>query len=246
MKRPRISKPPISLPADVALRDGDIQSYSQINVSGQLPVQASGANRQLTLAAGPGVTFLLNDATQTVTVTAEAWPVGSIVHLYTSTAPATLFGYGTWTQIAQGRFIVGDNAGTFASPGTTGGATVATPSGTVTTPAISGDTGAVATHTHLVSPNISVDNHATHNHAINQSEAAPKLYTSSASGISGSTGGPSPALTHTVNNPTITSVAGGGHSHSPGTLAVSAPTFAGAGMTIVPPYYVCYIYRRTA
>lgn len=38
-----------------------------------------------------------------------AWPVDSIFFGYTSTSPATLLGGGTWTQIALGRMLIGQN-----------------------------------------------------------------------------------------------------------------------------------------
>ena len=46
-------------------------------------------------------------------------PVGSIYTATVSTNPATLFGFGTWTQFAAGRMMMG--AGGSFSPGTTGG-----------------------------------------------------------------------------------------------------------------------------
>lgn len=41
-------------------------------------------------------------------------PVGSVFFTTVNTNPATLLGYGTWTQRAQGRFIVGVGQGTDA------------------------------------------------------------------------------------------------------------------------------------
>lgn len=52
-----------------------------------------------------------------------AWPVGAVFLGYTSTSPATLLGGGSWTQIGQGRMLVGQNSADtdFDVVGDTGG-----------------------------------------------------------------------------------------------------------------------------
>ena len=44
----------------------------------------------------------------------NAFPVGSVFLAVVATDPATLLGYGTWVQISQGKFLVGQDAGDVA------------------------------------------------------------------------------------------------------------------------------------
>jgi hypothetical protein len=68
-----------------------------------------------------------------------------------------------------------------------------------------------------------------------------------ASGVAtGTTAGPSATLTHTPTNNAVTSGAGASHDHAAGTLAASAPAFTGSATSVVQPYFVCYMWRRTA
>ena len=61
-----------------------------------------------------------------------AWPIGSVYYSTSLTNPATTFGFGTWTAIGQGSFVVGYNPGDadFNAVKKTGGSKTHTHGGT--------------------------------------------------------------------------------------------------------------------
>jgi hypothetical protein len=134
------------------------------------------------------------------------------------------------------------------------------------TVASAGSNAAEAAHTHSVTSNVSVDNHASHTHTytevvnhthtVNVGSAADTSTVSGAGNFfagttntvapttanpaggvaTGTTAGPGAALTHTANNPAVTSGAGSSHNHA----------FTGSATSVVQPYIVCYFWKRTA
>lgn len=67
-------------------------------------------------------------------------------------------------------------------------------------------------------------------------------------GATGTTAGPSAALTHAVTQPSDHTMSGSSQSVSGGTPAgtVSQPTFTGSGTSVAQPYIVVYMWKRTA
>jgi hypothetical protein len=131
-----------------------------------------------------------------------AFPVGAVFLAVVNTNPNTLLGYGTWTQIAQGQFLVGQDStdADFDTAEETGGAKTVD-----------------IQHSHSLSA---------HTHTINHEHAitATNLRTGGAElevdpVHAGSSGAPS---TDTTNAQLSTT------------------------QSILPPYFVVYVWKRTA
>lgn len=167
----------------------------------------------------------------------QAFPIGSVFIAVVSTDPATLLGYGTWSAIAAGRVLVGRDAADtdFDVAEETGGAKTQTPSahaGTAVTDHAS------HTHTYTQVPNhvhgvSTILRTATTGAATTQvtnaadtsSTADTTRKTDNPDGgvATGTTAGPSATLSHAVTQPA-----------------------AHAAMSIVQPYFVVYLWKRTA
>lgn len=79
--------------------------------------------------------------TPSIPTIADAWPVGSVFITTSTTNPATLLGFGTWSFIGEGQVLVGLATGiaAFNTVKASGGSLVATSSGTISTPTFTGD-----------------------------------------------------------------------------------------------------------
>lgn len=144
-----------------------------------------------------------------------AWPVGSVFMAVVSTNPATLLGFGTWSQIAAGRVLVGQDSGDtdFDTPEETGGAkTVASSAQT-----FAGD--ALAGHSHGPGT-LAVSAHVADVGTNQWDEQAADSFLQDHT-LSGSTESVSAGTPSGTNTP-------------------------GAATSVVQPYFVVYIWKRTA
>ena len=170
-------------------------------------------------------------------------PVGALYLSVVATNPATLFGYGTWSQVAQGLFLVGQTGGQ------TGGQQIgsATHSHGFTQPGAHSDHAALTHAGATVANHTDVLNHV-HTENINTATTGgvvgfPALKDTSTSG--------SEATGLVTSNPTANGVAAQVHTvgqanqhpaqshtaHSGGAVADGSTT---------PPGFVCYVFQRTA
>lgn len=155
---------------------------------------------------------------------AAAWPVGAVFLSVLSTNPATLLGFGTWSQVAGGLYLVGQTGVQ------TGGQQIgsSTHAHTFTQP------GAHSNHV-FTQPTAAGEAAHTHSFTASVNAASPKLMTtntSSGAAASGTTG------------------AGSSHTHSMSGGAVDAHSAHSGGAvangTTDPPGFVVYVWQRTA
>ncbi len=164
----------------------------------------------------------------------EAFPVGSVFLAVVDTNPNTLLGYGTWSQIAQGQFLVGQKTadGDFDVAEETGGAKTHTHAGHATHVFTQPSDHAALTHA-----GATVNDHAAGVTGAHSGSAA-KIGTSTAAAAPSPHTHSTPALVHTIGQANQHAAM----SHSNG--AVDAHS-AHDSPNHVPPYFVVYVWKRT-
>lgn len=151
---------------------------------------------------------------------AAAWPIGSVFLSIVDTNPSVLLGFGTWSQIAQGQMLIGQK-------------------GTDTDFDTAEETGGSKTHTNTEAEMVShthvqnAHNHTQQSHDHNMPSVirnvigvGAKTGTGTDIGIGGNTDN-----VVAINNPAT---------------ALNQNTGGGAAYSIMNPYFVVYIWKRTA
>ncbi len=199
----------------------------------QGPAGATGSTGQ-TGATGSTGPAGQNGTNGTNASVSSCWPVGSVFLSVVATDPATLLGFAsTWTQIAGGRAIFGQGSAPFDAAGNTGGASTATPTGTVSAPVFTG--AALAVHAHEL--------------PFKKASGATGALSMVPQSVFGSgTSRASESVSAAPTNSTTSSAVALSEAKSAGTPAGtnSAPTFTGSSGSVLNPYFVLYVWKRTA
>ena len=172
----------------------------------------------------------------------EAFPIGGVFLSVVSTNPSTLLGYGTWSQIAQGKMLVGlDSSDTdFDTAEETGGSKTHTLSESEIPShnhSISLTSGAGTAHNHTAT--VSTDGSHTHTYSGFNAGSGGVAATGSAITKEDDDTSEDGSHTHTV---TI----GNESSHTHSISGNTGNKGDGNSHSILNPYFVVYIWKRTA
>jgi hypothetical protein len=159
--------------------------------------------------------------------------VGAVYLSVTGVNPATELGYGSWTQVAQGQFLVGFKTADadFGTVQGTGGAKTVASAGTVAAPIFTG--AALASHAHEL-PFIKVAG----------GTGQLKMLASSIFGTGSSRAPESISAAPTAN--AVAAAVEKSEAVSAGTPAGTnnAPAYTGSATSVLPPFFVVYVWRR--
>ncbi len=176
-----------------------------------------------------------------------AWPVGAVFLSVLATDPSVTLGFGTWQAIGSGRVLVGFNQADpdFDALEETGGAKTVAATGSNSAPAFTGTASQVTSATSAGTPAGTNSAPAFTGNAVTAASTTngTKLMTANTStGVS-----PITTATGTVAAPVFTGSALSTHTHTltpAGTVA--APAFTGSASSVVQPYFVVNMWKRTA
>ncbi len=155
----------------------------------------------------------------------DVYPVGSVYIATVSTSPATLFGFGTWARLGEGRTLISQSSGDadFDTAKETGGAKTHTLT-----------EAEIPAHTHVQDAHTHVQN--AHSHNIGHVRSAT---TGAATTQIARTSDTSSTLGADVSTDNATAV-------NQNATAVNQSTGGGGAHNNMPPYIVVYIWERTA
>ena len=197
--------------------------YASLGAGGLVPMA------QLASGTPDGTKYVRDDGTLvTPPGGSQAFPVGWRFIGVVSTNPATLLGYGTWSAIAAGRILVGLDSGDpdFDTVEEIGGAKTKTIA-QANLPNIS--TGAGTSHNHIQNA---------HTHDFLPRSATTGSVSSIVTGTLDTSSTISGANQPHIQNQTPTNQPEAAHTHSLGG--------SGTALNVMNPYFVVYMWKRTA
>jgi hypothetical protein len=163
------------------------------------------------------------------------WPVGSVFIAVVETNPGTLLGFGTWVAFAAGRMLIGLNASDadFDTAEETGGAKASS---------------ALIAHTHLQDPHTHVQDAHTHvqnahSHIITSQTATTGAATSYEHGTLDTSSAEAEATETTA---AATAVNQNTTAVNQNATAVNQSAGSGNSFSLMNPYIVVYMWKRTA
>lgn len=167
-------------------------------------------------AVGNSIDFIIKN---------RIWPIGSVFTAVVATDPNTLLGFGTWSQIAQGQMLIGQKStdSDFNTAEETGGAKTANLQHTHTGGAHT-HTGGLHTHTVSGSTGVSTTTDSVTDNGDDQTDVQEEAHSHSVS------------LTSSSNGNVATSSDG----------AVLTGNGGSTTQSIMNPYFVVYVWKRTA
>ena len=167
----------------------------------------------------------------------STWPIGSVFLSVVATSPNTLLGFGTWSQIAGGKVLIGqtDSDADFNVARDTGGSKTATVA-QANLPNIS--VGAGTSHNHTQGAHTHTQDAHSHTSPVSNNQGS----TGNAEARVGAGNNGSPitvsSTTATNQNTTATNQAEAAHTHSLGG--------SGTALNIMNPFYTVYIWERVS